>query len=555
MISGILSFVINLLKRCFGGQRLYVKWLNSSTNELGLAQRSRSRAPSWLRDRPARWRQIIKETEEESTLSAMSLVNQSVALPKETSSTVVIEQLNHEERSYTAALTSISPVLPLPQPDQKGGMQTELYLGPIGDDRPNLPSDQAQRRDIDVPLILIVSCLMTIGFIMVYSSSIVRAGLPKGGLAGNPEYFFQQQGYFMAFGIALMYIVSRIPYQLWGLLSACMFIVGCFGLALVFSPIGKTVNGAHRWIHLGINIQPIEFVKFAWITLLCLWFGDRQQDMKSKSVLIIPLMMMLPIVIMLAFQPDFGSMIIISVIFGATYLIAGGGLKILLSAAFILGIPASLFMIARFDHIGDRLSNFLLIFNDPNNLEYNLKQALVSFCSGRFTGVGLGQSSLKEYFLPEAHTDFILAIYGAEFGFLGVVLLVALYVGLLFRCLHIARLAPDLFGSLFVTVSALMLSLQAFINMAMAIGMLPTKGLTLPLISYGGSSLLITCFTLGVIMNVSRSQGIKRDRLRLISWATYLHPFPKLFEYFQANPARLPASFKRRSIGGRRGSL
>ena len=188
-------------------------------------------------------------------------------------------------------------------------------------------------------------------------------------------------------------------------------------------------------------------------------------------------------------------------------------------------------MAFKFKHVGKRIEDYIKVFTHPEKIEYNLKQALISFCSGRFDGVGLGNSSQKEYFLPEAHTDFILTIFGAEFGFIGIFFLVLLYVLFLNRCIFIARRAHDLFGALVVTMIALIISAQAFINMAMAIGLLPTKGLTLPLISYGGSSLLITCLSIGVILNVSRSAYPSQNGLTLILFVSRFNPFPKLMRW------------------------
>lgn len=548
MLTQLKTLPIAVLKKLFGGRWLYVRWLNASQHQLSAAQKSRSRAPSWLRERPAQWRATLANLAHQDLERERDITQEPVTRGGDHSSTSVIDKLNEPQSPRTVALTSVAAILPPPTPSQSSRGQTELYLGPIGSDRPDAQLQSPRQRDADIPLILIISCLMMIGLVMVYSSSIVRAGLPKGGVDGQPEFFFNHQILYMSIGIFLMFIVSRIPYQCWAMLASVMYLAGLVGLLLVFSPIGKTVNGAHRWINLGINIQPIEFTKFAWITLLCVWFGDNKQDMNRFNTFLIPALGLIPIGILLGFQPDFGSMIIVSVIFVITYLTAGGTFKKLIIPSMFVIAPASFVMYYNFGHIGERLKNFIKIVTDPYNVEYNLQQALVSFSSGRFWGVGLGQSSQKEYFLPEAHTDFILAIFGAEFGFIGVVILVGLYVAFLFRCLHIARLAPDLFGALIVTVSSLMLVAQAFINMSMAIGMLPTKGLTLPLISYGGSSLLITCFTLGVILNVSRRTLPTSSGIKWMSRLNLFNPLPSLVDYFTAHPIKIKNVFRRLSF-------
>ena len=528
---------------CFGGRWLYVRWLNQPDPSLREAQRLRSRSPSWLRDAPKVWSATLErerairemQSSEEWDEHPNDLdrdLDDEVVLTSATSATSETVALN-PMKAVTAIMTQTQ--------EPKSSSDTELYLGPVGTDRPFYrgKSHPSRQGKVDLPLILMITCLMMVGLLMVYSSSIVRAGLPRGGVAGNPEFFFEYQAKFMMIGIFIMAVVSYIPYQVWGLLSSLMLTVGLIGLVLVFSPVGKTVNGAHRWINIGINIQPIEFVKFAWILALCLWFGDRRQDMNRKYVFWCPLVGLLPIIVMLGLQPDFGSTIIITFIFLTTFLVSGGIWKHLVLPIGLIAIPGGFVMMYKFDHILRRLNDYLTVFSNPDKIEYNLRQALISFCSGRISGVGLGQSSQKEYFLPEAHTDFILAIFGAEYGFIGVLLLVALYLSFFARCLYIARRSSDLFGALAVTMIAIMFCVQAFINMAMAIGLLPTKGLTLPLISYGGSSLLITCFSLGLILNVSRYASPTNFGIKMLRWASLLHPFPRAFKFLKAHPTFL----------------
>jgi cell division protein FtsW len=532
----------------FFGRGIYVQWLKADDSEIARAQRLRSRAPSWLRDHPNKIKTTLQEYQLEDerlnqTKEPISVYSEHPA-PHQPSSqrhendanhTMMVNPLplqnDHADPKTQFGLRPAERPASTPSPQSK---HTQLYLGPVGEDRADekqVVIETKRKRPVDLPLVLIISFLMTIGLVMVYSSSIVKAGMPRNNIPGDPAFFFKNQAFFMGLGIFVMYVVSKVPYQVWGLTSVYAYLIGVIGLILVFSPMGKTVNGAHRWIKLGVNIQPIEFVKFAWILLLCLWFGDRQQDMSLKRMFIIPAIPFIVLVILLGFQPDFGSMIIITVIFGVTYLIAGGSLTKLLPYAIPVGAGAVLLMASKFHHITDRINNYIRTFTHPGDIEYNLRQALISFCSGRFTGVGLGQSSQKEYFLPEAHTDFILSITGAEFGFLGVFLLASLYVAFLLRCIYIARRAHDLFGALVVTMFSLILSMQAFINMAMAIGLLPTKGLTLPLISYGGSSLLITCLSLGVILNISRGAYPSKNGLTLILLLSRFNPLPKFIRW------------------------
>ena len=537
------------------GHLIYIKWLKSDDRAIARAQRLRSRAPSWLRDRSDKLKVALKEYElnEEQHTLMLAAIDQGQDDSDEFTA-YRGEQDNLNKTNHDDSQTQMYDAVDLSEPfnprtqfglrpaehkvqrADQNAKQTQLYLGPVGEDRgaqQQLDIKKYRKRPVDVVLVLVIACLMTIGLVMVYSSSVVKAGSPGSSISGDSLFFFRNQAVFMMAGILLMYVISKIPYQIWGMLSIYMLMFGVIGLMLVFSPLGKTVNGAHRWINIGINIQPIEFVKFAWILLLCLWFGDRQQDMSLKRILAVPLIPFGLVIILLGFQPDFGSMVLTTVTFATTYLVSGGNMKKVMK---LLGLGIALggfVMFFAFSHVKNRLQNYIPFFETPEDLKkvFNLQQAVISFSSGGFTGLGVGASGQKEYFLPEAHTDFILSITGAEFGFLGVVFVVSLYVIFLLRCVFIARRTHDLFGSLLVTVTALMLCLQAFINMSMTIGLLPTKGLTLPLISYGGSSILITCFSLGVILNISRGAYPSSLGLRLLLAVSRINLFPSLMKW------------------------
>lgn len=368
----------------------------------------------------------------------------------------------------------------------------------------------------DIPLIITIISLLSIGIVMVYSASIVRSGL----IQKNPEFFFDQQLRFMIFGVCLMFVVSRIPYQVWGNFSYVFFGASLILLVLVLSPMGKVVNGSRRWLNVGFfNFQPVEIVKFTWILFLSHYYSNPKLNMGSAKNLIGPAIGGVLAIGALAAQPDFGSAIFLVLLFFASFLLAGGRLIHLLWVC----IPTALFgviMSNRFQHIFYRVNTFLAqFFDDEAKIGYNLKQALISFGSGKWFGVGVGNSSQKSFFLPEAHTDFIFDIYGEEFGLLGVFVLVGLYVYLFLRGFYIARSAPTIFGSHLAALTSIMILMQALINMAMAIGLLPTKGITLPLISYGGSSLIIVCFALGILINVSRRTASSRFGLLLIEWS------------------------------------
>ena len=373
-------------------------------------------------------------------------------------------------------------------------------------------------------LIFTILALMSIGLTMVYSASIVRSGV----VFKNPEHFFHNQVGFMIGGLFCMWLVSKIPYQVWGNFAYVNFTLSILLLCLVFSPLGKSVNGAHRWINFGFNFQPVEWVKVTWIIILCHYHSHPHLNMASKKTTLIPLLMALTFTIPLSLQPDLGSIIVLGFIFFISFYLAGGFIRNLIIIGFVPAIVLIFFMFKRFGHIINRINSFMAQFTDPQDMDYNVKQALISFGSGRWFGVGVGQSSQKGFFLPEAHTDFIFDIYGEEFGLVGVVILVGLYMCLFLRGLYIARHAPTVFGSHLAALVSIMILAQALINMSMAIGLLPTKGLTLPLVSYGGSSIIITCVALGILLNISRKTPPSRFSFKLIEWS---RKFPKARRY------------------------
>jgi cell division protein FtsW len=380
-------------------------------------------------------------------------------------------------------------------------------------ERERSQQDPPSSTPIDITLLITIMALLSIGLVMVYSSSIVRSGISR----GDPEHFFHQQLVFMVIGFVVMWVVSRIPYVIWGNASTVLCGLSVLSLIIVLTPLGKSVNGAQRWIQLGVNIQPVELMKFTWILFLCHYYSDPKVNMGSMKNLIIPGLTAVVIILLLAGQPDFGSAIIIAFLFSVSFFLAGGAFYHLIVSILV---PMGLFGLAmshRFTHIIKRLNSFTSQFQEGAGPDYNLQQALISFGSGRWTGVGVGKSSQKGFFLPEAHTDFIFDIYGEEFGFLGVLVLVGLYFLFFLRGLYIARNATTTFGSHLAALISILFVIQALINMAMAIGLLPTKGLTLPLISYGGSSLIVICIGLGVLLNISRRSKHSPFEIKLIS--------------------------------------
>jgi cell division protein FtsW len=363
-----------------------------------------------------------------------------------------------------------------------------------------------------VGVLLVLSC---IGVVMVGSASIAIA---EKRYAFELRYALHQIIFLLgAFALSLL-IVQRTTLAWWrdnrgALLLAAMVLVMA---ALVF---GREINGARRWLSLGLfNLQPSEFLKLVVIVFMAAylekhfqmqqdeqgnrdWKREKEQQMQAVKRLLLPI---LPIFILLLLQPDFGSLSVILLLISAMLLIAGAPLRLFVWAVLPL-IGILIFVIIIEPYRVARVTSFLDPWEAAQTTGYQLTHSLMALGRGDIFGVGLGNSVEKLFYLPDAHTDFLFAIYGEEFGFVGVTFLISLYLLLIWRIFRIGSLASQrgqVFSALLCYGVGSMISVQAFINMGANLGLLPTKGLTLPLVSYGGSSLLMTVLSLALVLRV-----------------------------------------------------
>ncbi len=359
------------------------------------------------------------------------------------------------------------------------------------------------RYGIDNWLCGAVAMLILWGLIMVASASVAQAEK----LIGQPFYFFVRQLVFVAIGTGIGFAAYCVPMQQWQRSSNWLFLFALGLLVLVLVPgIGLKVNAARRWIDVGLfRLQASEPVRLALIIYIAGYIARRQEPLQTRfRGLVMPLAaVMLPSVLLLA-EPDFGATaILMGVVFLMLFL---GGARVHYYLA-LLGLAAGgLVMIAvAAPYRVKRMLNFMDPWADVENAGWQLAQSLIAVGRGEWLGVGLGNSVQKLLYLPEMHTDFIFAILAEEFGLLGITLLIVLFGIVVWRGFAIARRA-ELEGRAFSAYLCYGLSgwlgLQALINMAVNMGLLPTKGLTLPLLSYGGSSLLTVCALLGLILRV-----------------------------------------------------
>jgi cell division protein FtsW len=370
-------------------------------------------------------------------------------------------------------------------------------------------SAQARRREelpgrYDLGLILAAAALAGFGVIMVASSSIAVAD----GQHVGPFYYLTRHLVFLGLGTALAFVVTRIELEWFEQNAFVLLLLSIILLLLVFVPgLGLRINGARRWIHLGIaGFQSVEAVKLMFIVYLASYLVRHREAVQARMLGVIkPLGLAGALVALLLLQPDFGSAaLILATAVGMVWL-GGARLRNLLYLAIPL-IPAIAWAALTSDYRVRRLTSFLNPWEHPFDQGFQLTQALIAIGRGEWFGVGLGGSVQKLFYLPEAHTDFILAVIAEELGFAGILLVLALFAVLVGRALTYGLRAVErgqLFAGYCAFGTGLWLGLQTLVSIGVNLGVLPTKGLTLPLISSGGSSVLMTCVAIGFLLRVS----------------------------------------------------
>jgi cell division protein FtsW len=349
-----------------------------------------------------------------------------------------------------------------------------------------------------------VIALIAFGVVMVYSASAVFASQQY----GDAYFFLIRQGVFALVALPLIVAIARIDYHLYRPFTYPL-LAGVVGLMLVVVlGLGHTAGGATRWIALGpIHVQPAEMAKVALIFWLAYSLSKKREQIKSFSVGFLPHVLMAGLLMLLCLkQPDFGSAVMIGLLTFVLLFTAGAKLGYLLGAI-LAAAPIVYGLIVSDPMRRRRVLGFLRPFETRQDEGYQLWEAFLSYGSGGLDGVGIGDSRQKLFYLPEAHTDFISAIVAEELGFLGVALVIVAFVIVFVRGIRAAFRASDEYGTYLAVGITMFLGLQAFTNLAVVMGMLPTKGLALPFLSYGGSSLLVNSAAVGVLLNVSRPRA------------------------------------------------
>jgi cell division protein FtsW len=356
---------------------------------------------------------------------------------------------------------------------------------------------------IDWTLFCLWFALMSIGLIMVSSASVSFAA----AVYQDAWFFGKRHLVYVAIGLLLAMFVVCIPMSVWQKYSGHLLLISLFLLVIVLIPgIGKKVNGSQRWLNFGlINVQVSEIAKFCAVVFFASFFARRYQELHfGWQGFLKPLMVIGVFAGLLILEPDFGATVVLSATIFAMMFIAG--VKLMHFLMLIGGGVACLSLAVWLEpYRMQRLITFLDPWADQFDSGYQLTQSLIGFGRGEWFGLGLGNSLQKLFFLPEAHTDFIFAIIAEEFGLIGALIVIGLFAALIWRIVVIAKenlAAGKMFSALACFGIGTLFALQVFINIGVASGLLPTKGLTLPFISYGGSSLLICCVLMAFVMRV-----------------------------------------------------
>ncbi|MBL8480914.1 MAG: putative lipid II flippase FtsW [Rhodocyclaceae bacterium] len=364
-----------------------------------------------------------------------------------------------------------------------------------------------QPADVDGLLAWPVLALLMVGLVMVYSASIATAGGSR--FTGHQEtYFLVRHAVFLSIGLIAGAVAFQLPLRAWQQFAPWLFLAGCLLLILVIIPhVGREVNGARRWLPLGpVNLQPSEFMKLFIVLYAADYTVRKLDDLGSFKRGFLPMaLVMLMVGFLLLREPDFGAfVVIVAIAFGILFL---GGINLrlflLLALVLVIGFVALVWLSP---YRRARMFSFMDPFeNDPFGKGYQLSHALIAFGRGEWAGVGLGASVEKLFYLPEPHTDFLLAVIAEELGFVGVAVVVLLFLVIVQRLFAIGRQALALgrvYSGMVAQGVGIWLGVQSFINMGVNMGLLPTKGLTLPLMSFGGSGIVANCIALAIVLRV-----------------------------------------------------
>jgi cell division protein FtsW len=355
----------------------------------------------------------------------------------------------------------------------------------------------------DRKLFTVTLGMLAAGLVMIYSSSAVLALTRK----GDPAYFFKHQMVWAAIGVVALFVTQHIPYAKWGQRRIVLGLMGLEVILLLLALASPAINGSHRWIKLGpMTLQPSETAKLVILILAAYLLNKRTEERREWIHTLVPLGAYAGLVaVLIVIQPDLGTVVILGAILGSLLLVAGLPWKWLVSML-LIGVVAVGILAVSSPYRRQRLMTFMNPDADPRNEGFQAQQSLIAVGSGGLVGKWVGGGSQKMLFLPEPHTDFIYAMIGEELGFAGNLVVLASFLFFGYLGLKAVRSAPDLFGAYLAMGVVAWVVLQAMVHMMVTLTLLPTKGLPLPLLSYGGSNLVVTMAGVGILLNVSQHE-------------------------------------------------
>jgi cell division protein FtsW len=367
------------------------------------------------------------------------------------------------------------------------------------------PAEDATKKPVDVVLAALIVALIGFGVVMVYSASAVQATLHY----HDPQFFLKRQAAYATGALALFFVLGTIDYH--RLYKLTYPVLGGVGLLLIMCVVGlgHSGGGATRWLAVGpVHIQPAEMAKLALVTWLAYSLAKKAEKVKTFTVGFLPHLIVAGVFMFLCMkQPDFGSAVVLLLLTFTMLFVAGAKVGYILGASIFGGAFGAISIMSK-QYRYERYLAWMNMDQHRADLAYQPFQSVMSFGSGGTWGTGIGKG-LQTLYLPEAHNDFIAAIIGEELGFVGVLALCIVYLALVARGVRAAFRAPDDYGSYLAFGISTMFGAQALVNLSVALAILPTKGLTLPFLSFGGSSLIVNAVAAGILLNISR-QGAPR---------------------------------------------
>jgi cell division protein FtsW len=362
---------------------------------------------------------------------------------------------------------------------------------------------------MDHTLLIVTITLALVGLVMVFSASAVVAG----NRFHDSGYFLKRQLAWLTFGFLLLHLASHIDYIWWKRLSIPLLGLLTVLLVMVLIPsFGVAVKGARRWLRLGpISVQPAEMMKLVAVIYLAAYLAKKEDRLTTFSSGLLPALIVVGVLGgLVLLEPDLGTAVVMGLVTVGLLFLGGARLSHLLMMG-LCAVPAALALALGSSYRRQRLMTFLSPWKDVSDTGFQITQSFLAFGSGGPFGVGLGEGKQKLFFLPEAHTDFVLALVGEELGLVGTGAIILLFALFVVRGFQIAARARMPFGRYLGMGITLLIGIQALVNACVVTGVLPTKGLTLPFVSYGGSSLVVSLVGVGILLNISRDRRAGRE--------------------------------------------